>query len=215
MLYSELSSSGVGRNQMRLLMESTFGTVAQTAGALMLTTPNDYAAVYADHLLQTPSKASNYDIEDVSVPFYQMVFHGCADYSLSPVNLSSNPADTTLKHLEYGAAPMWSLITRNADELIGSRMDRLYSADAAVWTDFIGVQYAQLNEALGSLRTEYIVGHEILSKDLRAVTYSDGTKIYINYGTAPATADGILLPAKGYAVVAPGAQAVIATAAGK
>ena len=215
MLYSELSSTGIGRNQMRSIMESTFSTVAQTTGALMLTTPNDYAAVYADHLLQTPTKASNYDIEDESVPFYQMVFHGCADYSLSPVNLSSNPADTTLKHLEYGAAPMWSLITRNTDELIGSRMDRLYSADAAVWTDFIPVQYKQLNEALGGLRTEYIVGHEILSKDLRTVTYSDGTVIHINYGTAPATVNGIRLPAKGYAVIAPGAQAIVATAAGK
>ena len=215
MLYSELSSSGVGRNQMRSVMSDTLGTVAQSTGARMLSTPNDYAAVHADHLLLTPSKASNYDIEDVSVPFYQMVFHGCADYSLSPVNLSSNPADTTLKHLEYGAAPMWSLITRNTDELIGSRMDRLYSADAAVWTDLIGIQYAQLNEALGSLRTEYIVGHEIASQDLRVVTYSGGTKIYINYGTAPTSVDGLELPAKGYAVVVPGAPAVIAAAAGK
>ena len=215
MLYSELSSSGVGRNQMRAVMDETLGTVAQTAGSLMLSSANDYAAVHADHILLTPSKASNYDIEDVSVPFYQMVFHGCADYSLSPVNLSSNPADTTLKHLEYGASPLWSLITRNADELIGSRMDRLYSADAAVWTDFIVVQYAQLNEALGSLRTEYMVGHEILSKDLRVVTYSDGTEVYINYGTAPAAVRGVELPAKGYAVVTGGTPTVIATAAGK
>lgn len=215
MLYSELSSTGVGRNQMKSVMETTLSTVAQSTGALMLSAPNDYAAIHADHLLMTPTKSSNYDIEDVSVPFYQMVFHGCADYSLSPVNLSSNPADTTLKHLEYGAAPMWSLITRNADELIGSRMDRLYSADAAVWTDFIGIQYAQLNEALGRLRTEYMVGHEILSQDIRVVTYSGGTEVYINYGTAPATVKGLELPAKGYAVIAPGAPAVIAAAAGK
>ena len=47
------------------------------------------------------------------------------------------------------------------------------------------------------------------------VTYSDGTVIHINYGTAPATVNGIRLPAKGYAVIAPGAQAIVATAAGK
>lgn len=215
MLYSELSTSGVGRNQMKAIMDTTLSTVAQTTGSLMLSSANDYAAVHADHILLTPSKASNYDIEDVSVPFYQLVFHGCVDYSLSPVNLSSNPADTTLKHLEYGASPMWSLITRNADELIGSRMDRLFSADAAVWQDFIRTQYIQLNSALKDVRAAYMVGHSILSENLRLVTYSDGTEIYINYGDAPATVRGITLPAKGYAVVRNGEPVVCETAAGK
>ena len=215
MLYSELSTSGVGRNQMKAIMDGTLGTVAQTAGSLMLSSANDYAAVHADHILLTPSKASNYDIEDVSVPFYQLVFHGCADYSLSPVNLSSNPADTTLKHLEYGASPMWSLITRNADELIGSRMDRLFSADASVWQDFIRAQYVQLNGALKGVRAAYMVGHSILSENLRLVTYSDGTEIYINYGDISTTVDGVTLPAKGYAVVRNGQTVVCETAAGK
>jgi len=213
MLYSELSSSGIGRNQMRSLMESTLGTVADSTGSLMLTAANDYAAVHAEHILKTPSKASNYDLEDVSIPFYQMVFHGCVNYSLGAVNLSSNPADTTLKHLEYGASPLYSLITRNTDELIGSRMDSLYSADAALWTGFMSRQYMQLDEVLSLVSGSCMTGHEIISKDVRVVSYENGVRICVNYGTAPIQWDGIQIPAKGYAAVLNGTQVVCGTAA--
>lgn len=213
MLYSELSTSGVGRNQMVDVMRGAVGSVAGSARSLMVTGANDYAAAQAAHILRSPSKASNYDIEDVSVPFYQMVFHGYAAYSLSEVNLASNPADTTLKYLEYGAYPLFSLIGQNADELIGSRMDNLYSADAANWMDFLAAQYAQLNEALGSVQDSTMTEHRILSENVRAVTYENGLRIYVNYGSASAAADGIELQPKGYAVVLDGRVLVNARAA--
>ena len=213
MLYSELGTSGVGRNQMVEIMRDAIETVADAAKSLMVTGANEYAATQAAHILRSPSKASNYDIEDVSIPFYQMVFHGYAAYSLSEVNFASNPADTTLQHLEYGAYPMFSLIARNADELIGSRMDTLYSADAANWLDFLTIQYAQLNEALGSAQGSVITEHRILSENVRAVTYENGLRIYVNYGSVAATADGIALQPKGYAVVLDGQVLVNAQAA--
>lgn len=201
MLYSELSTSGVGRNQMRLVMSQAIADAAGEGRSLMLTAANDYAAVYAGHILQAPSKASNYDLEDVSVPFYQMVFHGYISYSLDASNLASNPADSTLKLIEYGASPMFSLIGQNADELIGSRVDELYSADVANWMDFMIKQYDQVSGAISQVRGCTITAHEILSEDVRAVTYSDGTVIYVNYADAPATVNGIELCGKGFAVV--------------
>ena len=214
MLYSELGSSGVGRNQVQQMLRQTIGDVA-AEHPLMLTAANDYAAVYAGHIIQSPAKASGYDLEDVSVPFYQMVFHGYASYSLSPSNLASNPADSTLKLIEYGASPMYSLISRNADELIGSRMDELYSADAANWLDFMGRQYAQVSQALSPVRGCTITAHEILSQQLRAVTYSDGTVIYVNYAAAEAVVNGITLQPKGFAVVRDGQVLINAQVVGQ
>ena len=204
MLYSELSSSGVGRNQAQAMLQQTLQAVQQTAGSLMFQAANDYAAVLASHIISAPSKASNYDLEDVSVPFYEMVFHGYVSYSLDATNLSSNPVDTTLKLLEYGASPMFSLIGQNADELIGSRMDQLYSADVANWLTFAVEQYTQLEQALSPVQTSTITAHRILSQDVRAVEYSNGTVIYVNYGTTEQTAEGITLAAKGFAVVVDG-----------
>lgn len=215
MLYSELSTAGVGRNQVMSLMTQTLQGVEQATEGLMLSAANDYAAVLASHIINAPSKSSNYDLEDVSVPFYQMVFHGYASYSLDASNLSSNPTDTTLKLLEYGASPLFSLIGSNADELIGSRMDNLYSADAANWMDFMAKQYSQLNQALSGVLTSTITDHRILSEYVRAVTYSNGTVIYINYGSTAQTAEGITLQPKGFAVVENGQVQMNAQAVGR
>lgn len=215
MLYSELSSGGIGRNQVLQMMAQTLQTVEGKTQGLMLSAANDYAAVLATHIINAPSKSSNYDLEDVSVPFYQMVFHGYVSYSLDPSNLSSNPTDTTLKLLEYGASPIFSLIGSNADELIGSRMDELYSADAADWMDFIAAQYGQLSQALAPVLTSTITSHQILSEYVRAVTYSNGTVIYINYATTEQTADGITLQPKGFAVIADGQEQMNAQAVGR
>lgn len=214
MLYSELGSDGVGRNRVRALMAQTAAAAAGSAG-LMLTGANEYAAVYARHILRAPSRASGYDLEDVSVPFYQMVFHGYTSYSLDASNLSSNPADMTLTYLEYGAYPLFSLIGQNADELIGSRVDHLYSADAGNWMEFIAAQYGQLNGALSGVQECTITGHSILSDTLRAVAYDNGVTVYVNYGSEAAEADGVSIQPKGYAVVSGGRVLVSGQAVGR
>ena len=42
--------------------------------------------------------------------------------------------------------------------------------------------------------------HEILENGLRKVTYSGGTVIYVNYIGTDLTADGVTVPAMGWAV---------------
>lgn len=204
MCYSELGSSGMGRNQAVSAFAETVREASEAAGTLMLTGANGYAAVYAGHILETPARNSGYDIEDVSVPFYQMVFHGYISYSLSATNLASDPADITLKSLEYGASPLYQLVVENVDELIGSRTDGLYSADYGNWKDYMGRQYAQLNETLGLVQGQTIVSHTICTEDVRRVDYENGVIVYVNYGESDAEADGISIPARGYAAVLDG-----------
>lgn len=204
MCYSELSGSGMGRSQVTDVIEDTLRTAEETVNELLLSGANDFAAVAAAHIIGTPAKASGYDIEDESVPFYQMVFHGYVSYSLSASNLASNPADMTLKCLEYGASPLYSLVGQNVDELIGSRTDQLYSADYRDWIEDIGRQYSQVNEVLGQVRTSRITEHVILGEDLRKVSYDNGIIIYVNYGEAKAAADGLTLEGKGFTAVRDG-----------
>lgn len=212
MLYSELSSGGVGRSWAKEIMQDSIASSAQSAG-LMLEGANDYAAVWASHLVETSSHNSGYDLEDESVPFYQMVFHGYVSYSLGATNLSSNPSEQTLRCIEYGAYPMFSLVGQNVDELIGSRMDSLYSGDAKLWMDFMAVQYGQVNEALQGVQDSTIVDHQILTEDVRQITYSNGTVIYVNYGTSAVTYMGSEIPAQGYAVFNDGELVCSQTAA--
>lgn len=214
MLYSELGTDGIGRSHVLETLRAA-AAKAGTEHDLMLTSANAYAAAAAAHIVCAPSRASGYDLEDAGVPFYQMVFHGYTSYSLDAVNLASNLADTTLRYLEYGASPMYSLIGRNADELIGSRMNGLYSADAANWIDFLIRQYNRINEVLGRVQGCIITEHRVVSNDVRAVTYENGITIYINYGARAASADGIVLQAKGYAVAENGSVLLSGQAEGR
>lgn len=204
MLYSELCTGGAGRNQMAVVMRDAIADVAQASQGLMLTGANDYAAVQAAHIVRSPARNSGYDLEDVSIPFYQMVFHGYTAYSLGETNLSSNPAEMTLKSLEYGAYPLYSLIAENTDELVGSRMNRLYAANADDWMEYIAWQYSLINGVLGGLQQSTIMEHRIVSEDVRVVTYSNGARVYVNYGDENAQVDGIHLEAQGYALAQDG-----------
>lgn len=200
MLYSELASEGMGRNQALENLRTTLADVDAAMDTVMVEGANGYAAVQASDLIRTAGKSSGYDLEDVSVPFYQMVFHGYVNYTLEATNLASDPANRTLNCIEFGASPLFSLVGRNRDELIGSRLDKLYSADASDWLDFAAAQYAQINAALGPVRSSTMTDYQVLSDSVRVVTYDNGTEIYVNYGAAT-TVNGIRLEAKGFAVV--------------
>lgn len=214
MLYSELSVDGVGRNQVLELLRTLMASASQQTEGILLEGANDYAAAYATHLLNTSFRSSGYDLEDTSVPFYQMVFHGYVSYSIGATNLASDPARRTLTCMEYGAYPMFSLVGQNADELIGSRLDRLYSADVSNWMEFMAEQYLQLNEVLAGVQNCTMTAHEIVSEDVRVVTYSNGTQIIVNYGKAEQTVNGVCVASMGYAVLRDGNVVTDGVAAG-
>ena len=181
-LYSELSSDGMGRNQALRNLQTTLDGVDAAMDGVLVEGANVYAATEASALIRTPFQSSGYDLEDVSVPFYQMVFHGYVNYTLDATNLASDPATRTLNCIEFGASPLFSLVGRNQDELIGSRLDALYSADASDWLDFAAEQYSQINAALRSVQNSTMTDYQVLSNPVRVVTYDNGTEIYVNYG---------------------------------
>lgn len=213
-LYSELSSDGMGRNQALRNLQTTLDGVDAAMDGVLVEGANVYAATEASALIRTPFRSSGYDLEDVSVPFYQMVFHGYASYTLEATNLASDPATRTLNCIEFGASPLFSLVGRNQDELIGSRLDALYSADASDWLDFAAEQYSQINAALRSVQNSTMTDYQVLSNPVRVVTYDNGTKIYVNYGEAT-TVNGIRLEAKGFAVVENGRLTLSEAAVGE
>ena len=213
-LYSELSSDGMGRNQALRNLQTTLDGVDAAMDGVLVEGANVYAATEASALIRTPFRSSGYDLEDFSVPFYQMVFHGYASYTLEATNLASDPATRTLNCIEFGASPLFSLVGRNQDELIGSRLDALYSADASDWLDFAAEQYSQINAALRSVQNSTMTDYQVLSNPVRVVTYDNGTEIYVNYGEAT-TVNGIRLEAKGFAVVENGRLTLSEAAAGE
>ncbi|MCQ2770985.1 MAG: DUF5696 domain-containing protein, partial [Clostridia bacterium] len=200
-LYSELSSDGTGRNFSLKIIKDLIGSIEERTNGLMVTGANEYVASFASHILDTSFRNSGYDLEDVSIPFYQMVFHGYVSYSIGASNLASEPNIRTLKCIEYGAYPQFTVIKENADEIIGSRVDNIFSPDFNNWSDFMHTQYVQVNEALEDVQNATVKSHEFINNDVVKIVYSNGTTIYVNYGSNDAAIASITVPATGYYVI--------------
>ncbi|TAH73686.1 MAG: hypothetical protein EWM47_02750 [Anaerolineaceae bacterium] len=200
MAYSELSTNGTSRNLVPGLVNDILQDASDRVDNIMLSGANEYAAVNATHLINTPIKSSTFDIEDASIPFFQMVFHGYNYYSLGATNLSSNPEVMVLKCLEYGAAPMYSWVSRNTEELIGSRTDDLFSADYRKWIDFAVEEYEEINSVLKDTVTLPITSHRILEDGVRETVYGNMIKVIVNYNSSSVTVGDNQIDGNGYQV---------------
>ena len=59
---------------------------------------------------------------------------------------------------------------------------------------------ADIYARLSPLQYEYMEEHDSLGGGVWRTTYSDGTRVYVNYAKSPATADGLDIPAEGWRV---------------
>jgi hypothetical protein len=201
MAYSDLSSKGTSRTRIPELENTILVNALNQVDNIMLSGANSYAAVTATHILNSPVKSSNYDIEDASVPFFQMVFHGYLYYSLGATNLSSNPTEVALKCLEYGASPIYSWVARNSEELIGSRTDELFSPVYSKWLNFAAEEYKEINSVLKDTATVQITSHRILQEGVTETVYGDSMRVIVNYNSADVTIDGNPIAGKDYLVI--------------
>lgn len=200
-VYSDLSSKGMSRSEIPDLYGGILDKALETVDDLMVTGAGDYAATRATHIMNSPIYSSGYDLEDATVPFYQIVFHGYVNYSIGATNLASNPEIMYLKCLETGAAPMYSWVGRNSSELIGSRSDFLYSADYQRWIDSAISEYNTINSVLKDVADQPITGHEELADNVYQTTYGGTTKVIVNYNSESVVIDGQTIEATGFAVV--------------
>ena len=60
---------------------------------------------------------------------------------------------------------------------------------------------ADVYAKLSPLQYELMEEHEAVGANVWRTTYSDGSRVYVNYGNAAATADGIEIPAEDWRVV--------------
>ena len=151
-----------------------------------------------DVITDVPVYSSQYDVEDASIPFYEIVMSGYASLYSKPLNLSGNTQEMLLRSIEYGVSPSFLLMTADGEALLDTDLDYNYSAAYGSWEDEISDILASFQE-LGDVFGQRITGHRQLSDNLYATTYEDGTVIYVNYGKEAVTVEGVTVPAMGFA----------------
>lgn len=122
---------------------------------------------------------------DEMIPLWQLVYHGIvlSNPSSATVNHVLKGSDEHLRFLEYGGRPLLYLYSKFGERKnwmgdIDLRCETLADVPDCVrviretWEEFEPLRYLQF---------EFMEKHEKLSEGVYRVTYSDGTKMTVNY----------------------------------
>ena len=152
-----------------------------------------------------PSKL-NVGLVDRMAPFPQLVYNGV--FAMNPftrtVNFTAQERYWQLKLIEFGGRPtfyFYSKFKRDGKNWMGDG-DLGCATDAELEKSVAKIKEgADIYAQLSPLQYEFMEEHDSLGAGVWRTTYSDGTRVYVNYGMSAATADGISVPAEGWRTV--------------
>lgn len=202
-LYSDFTNkdAGIDRGNTRLLWTDMLRLADQQTDKLLVDGGNGYALPHVTHVYNAPMTSTLYDIEDESVPFYQIVLHGYVSYSTEPLNLSSNPQALVLKAVETGSSLSACLMYAENHALAETNLEYVFSGNYKTWLDMMGESYSRVTPVLQAVAQATIDGHECLAADVYKTQYSNGCVVYVNYGSKDVSVDGQLVPAKDFVYI--------------
>ncbi len=199
-ILSDYGSEICFSSQTRDIYSEIFRKLSDKGISVMLEAPYIYAAEYADCIISAPNESSNYDIEDKTVPFYQMVLHGLVSYSTPSLNSVADNKTAVLKALETGSSLMYSLSATEYSEIIDDGYDDLNCIFADDWLEIIEKSGKEVYGALKNVADSEIIAHYEAAENVFATEYKNGTVIYVNYSDTPYTKGNITVGAEDYYV---------------
>lgn len=202
-LHSDQKRSNViNREEALDVVEAQFEKFNDEGKKLLVSGANDYSFKYSTDIINVPMGDNKYFIVDESIPLYQMIIHGCIDYSSGLINFydDMDRGDLTLKLIEYGASPHYIFTKESANEMKYTGLHKYYSSQYDIWKEEAVQIYLDVNAALSKVSAENMMEHKIIKDGLSKVTYSNGLIFYINYLAEDVEVDGVFIPAKGYKI---------------
>jgi len=157
-----------------------------------------YAMPFADVITGMPLSDQNFTITCIAVPFYQIALHGLIPFAGRPLNLAEDHSYHLLKSIESGASLFFSFMDLPIAELEVTRYRRYFANEFGRWADVANDLYIRHVANFGHLYNQFIVDHQVLSRDGVTVTvYEDGTRVYVNTTMNDFVTDtGVTIPAR-------------------
>ncbi len=192
-------SNVIGREEALDVVLAQLDLIETTGKKLMINEANAYSFGYAQDISNVPMGDNALGIIDTRIPLYQMVLHGCVNYSTELLNFddSEDMTLTVLQMIETGSAPHYVFTQEASSRMKNTGMNQFYATTYDVWKGEAIDVYNRVNDALKYVSGAEIVGHEI-DGDVRKITYSNGVVIYINYSDETESMDGKTFPAMSY-----------------
>ncbi len=191
-LYSDFThkENGIDRADALGVWENVFAAYRDAFDYICVDNGNAYTFPYATHIYDAPTGSSEYDIEDETVPFYQIVLHGMVSCSTEPLNLSADPERLVLKAAETGSSLSACLMYADNEVLSDTRYNAIFSGNYEAWVDTLAGWYGRTAELLNQVSDAEITGHCRLQEGVYRTEFSDGTVVYVNYTEKAVTVEG-------------------------
>ena len=152
---------------------------------------NAFALPMADYVVNLPEGSSRFDAMDASVPFLQMVCGGLTvGYAGQPINLSETPKKVYLHAIATGEALHFSLITGDAELLIETDLNGLYSAAADVWLPTIAAMTKSAEAARAATAYSRLIAYDTVREGVTLSTFENGAVICVNASNESYAWDG-------------------------
>ena len=177
--YGSYSKNRAYPGQTQQAAEAVLAMLAEEY-SLVLERPNAFALPYADFVTDVPGDFSRYDVLDETVPFLQMVYSGLTGYAGETVNLSADPDSAVLHAIATGEALHYELITGDAELLIDTDLNTLFSARPELWLPHMKEAAAQVAQAREATENTRLTHFEWLSAGVSVSTFENGAVICVN-----------------------------------
>lgn len=147
--------------------------------------PNDYMFGSMQAYFDIPLGDSGYIYTTQTVPFLQIVLAGYVPFYGTALNFSSNLQDDLLRHVDFGAYPAYFLSQEITAEILNTSSTWIYTSSYNQWGQEIEQTYQWLNNLLGPVKGQHIIGRQTLAPGVIATTYSNNKQIIVNYNATP------------------------------
>ncbi len=181
------------RQEARIQSGQITESFAKAFPELMLKAPNDLTALNSRIYTDVPKSSSDLNIEMCSVPFYEMVYHGYAQYSFTAMNYDVDFTKSVLKCAEYGGCPKFQFIAQSEGKAGFLDKEAYYASYYENWLDSACEAYAFLNELLAPVSNSRITGHICLADGVYRTDYENGMSVYVNYNSKPVTVESVTI----------------------
>ena len=166
-----------------------------------LVSPNAYLWKHAGVISDLPVGGSDYTYTDAEIPFLTIALSGQIPYYVEYVNFQANTKELFLHLVEQGARPSFLLTMEDPIKLQNSNSSNIYSSRYDLYKEMIVEWYSELNALYETVGADGMIVDHVRSGDMVCVTWSNGTKVYLNFGDVEATMDGVTLAKMDYEVV--------------
>ncbi len=186
------------------LAEIYSGIIAAAREAGMetsLVNANAYLWPLASTLCDLPIGGSDYTYTDAEIPFLAIALSGQIPFYAEYVNFQANSEEFFLHLMEQGARPAFLLTWEDPIALQKTNSSGIYSSCYELYESLIVQWYTELNALWNTVGEDGMIVDHVRQGDMACVTWSNGTRVYLNFGDRTATMDDVTLEKLSYKVV--------------